>query len=344
MANVVKTYELVGERKANRTPEEVTAERTLRFVMSSIDVDPERDVLYHNECPKRFSPLPSDPTLFCVEVEPQQNDEVEQVVDVVCRYSNRWDGGDGSEQSTSNFKHIENPLLRPAVITAGTYRSREVLDRDKDDKLFATTAGETIIHEEEVSRRMFSVTKNVTAVSSVFLKEIDFINSDAVEIYGNKFKPKTLWLTDIKVSPLKIENGYFYYVLSFSLYHNPKTWLVYKRNVGFIHVGRVRGVDGNWHLRTVPIKIGNPPEFPSVPLPLNNNPEIVQLSRWPYTHGTVRPEYLAVDPTVPVNQMNAAMGVGGVINPNKLKQIYEDTKLEFRTKELIRFRGSIPLQ
>jgi hypothetical protein len=304
-----------------------------------IDID--NDVLTHTQCPKLFSFHPTVPYLFVVDLNHEINEDHPCIVDVVASYSNRYENSNGSEKGSSGFKHIPNPLQRPASINWGSYKVREVIETDEDKLPIVTTAGEAIIHEEEVSRRLITVSKNITSLDSMFATELDFMNQDAVTIYGISFKPKTLWLTDITLSPLQMENKVFFFKLGFSLYHNPKTWIVKKRNVGYTHTSPVPvpGKQGQFVLRSGPIMVGNPQKPTQVPLPLQNKPKKTKLSDWPEVHGMVHQEYIVRDHLGRLKNVNPDVQ----LTPKRLKEIFKESELEFRTKKLIKFTGNIPL-
>ena len=342
MANVVKVHpNLLRPNAGNTNPDERDRELVWRFEMDSPIIDIDNDVLSHSQCPKLFSFHPTVPHLFVVNLGHQTLEEHPCVVDVTIEYSNRYEGNDGSGQGSNGFTHIQNPLQRPAVIHMRSYKTREVIEIDEDKKPIVTTAGEPIIHEDEVTRRLITVSKNITGLDQIFATELDFMNQDAVTIYGVTFEPKTLWLTDINLSPIKWENGVFFFTLDFAMYHNPKTWLVKKRNAGYTHIAPVEvpGRNGQFVLRSVPIMVGNPERPTQIPLPLQNDPKKLKLSDFPTIHGLVHPDFQVLDHLKRLKSVNPDVQ----LTPARLKQIYKESELEFRTKKLIKFKGNVPL-
>lgn len=200
------------------------------------------DVYNLPQCPTFFQPLMvnnvPNKALFLVNRQAKQNTQAPQVYDVTLTYSNTWTNQNNFDKE---FKFIENPLERPAMVVWGRYSTREGVefsysDTDTTDpsQPMTTTAGEPIVLEEEYHRRMLTVTKYVADVDNdIFAESGDFINEEDTTIGGHTFKKKTLWMLPIDISPIRVENGYFFYELTMTIYHNPKTWIRQIRNAGY---------------------------------------------------------------------------------------------------------------
>lgn len=307
------------------------------------------------------SPMRSNPRLFVINYHAEMMQDAPQCYELEVVYSNFYPR-DLFKLQSKEFLPEENPLQRPALIESSTYRTRKVWDVDLNGKPFTTTAGEPIIHEEEISRRVFSVTKNVQAISNIFLVDGDFMNEDTVTIFGQKFKPETLWLTDINLSAQQIDYHVPYFVLSYKLYHNadvddqgrPLGWRVRKRNAGYYCLEQVNTISKpllkpttvppslfgtvdptNYPANLVysPIKVGSPEQFTRTPLPLRNTPND------PTTHGKLFDQYRTIDPLTKqrIDPEKVALA------PADLKKIWKEATLVFQTKQLIKFKGNIPL-
>lgn len=307
------------------------------------------DILGDARVPKLYTRThPTDGNMFLVDYKIDQNPEVPQVYNVGLVYSNTFKNEDGQKgQGPIAITPVPNPLQREAVITWNTYRTRKVWEKDLDEKPFTTTAGEPIIHEGEVTRRVISIKKNVGGMNVIFAKKGDFVNRDTVVIQGITFEPDTLWMTDITLGPVDRSNGYMFFEMSFNLFHNPDTWYVYKRNAGWCafvptmvrsanNPLDIRYTQYESQLRYGRIKIGNPEHYPSTVLPIRNTPDN------PATNGTLFPEFVTVDPVTKVPKVadpNAVM-----LDAARQREIWDEAKLKFRCMERINFTGLVPLR
>lgn len=266
---------------------------------------------------------PQAKRMFVINYRCEQNREVPNAAEVAVIYCNRYD-----EKLTYN----DNPLLRPAKITWNTYKVRVPMLRDLDDVEIATTAGEPIPFDEEKSRRVIRIQKNISDIDELFATEIDFVNKDTVKIRDVKFDPETLWLTDVDISDVQNENGYIFYVLTFSLYHNPETWRRKVRNAGFLERKFFFSSGGTEHLQPglQAVKVGKPAAFPSTPVPLDKRGLAFSLRD---QFGNM------VQPRVIVGQADENGTVTGMT-----KEQWKEAELKFRTRALIQFKGNIPLK
>lgn len=286
-------------------------------------------ILDYPECPEYFERHPKDPNLFVVNIAVGRIPDVPQAFNVTIKYSNKYTADGSSNQQGSQFKWIQNPLQRPALIDWDTYTTREVIEyaldeSDKPKVPVITQAGEPLLLEEEVERRVITVEKNVPAVKDIFAKTANFINKDNVRIGGINFEPDTLWLTKLKVSPVKIENNIPHYVLSYKLYHREETWIRMLRHAGYYY----REVKDNGKLgpRVFPILINN--TFPSKPVPLNPDGSIDRRLAI----------FLGIYTLINIPQVIR----DNILSPAELQEIWEKAKIYFRTKKRITFSGNIP--
>lgn len=281
MAEILSIREL-PRRVVNNDPENYQEDWTflVEFAKSqdgTFYIDPSLDLWADSRIPSYFELHPTNPNLFVVDRQATQLEDAPQCYEVTITYKNNFANNSGFDRSGNQFQWVSDPLKRPAVIEWDTYQTREVFEMaldDSEDPDFtvpvATTAGEPLIIEEVVSRRLIHVQKNVQRINPLFATEMDFVNKDNVRIGsggGILFPPRTLWLTNIRVSRLNVENNVPYYVMSFDLYHNPQTWDRKVRNMGFHEAKLVRDQNGDLARVMERIKLENG-EFPSVPVPI----------------------------------------------------------------------------
>lgn len=365
MANVVSWTEM-NRRQSSGDPNKAgeTWEFTVELDSIRNNFDIAQDIYGDSRCPTYFDKHPNDSTLFVVNRKAEQIEDAPQCFKLLVEYSNTWEN-DGQSQGQGNnnqFQWVQNPLQRPAVFQWDTYKTRKVFPKayDSNDKLTVpvqTTAGEHLIIEEEVSYRIIHVTKNVTRVPLIFATEMDFINKDTVRLAtgGNVVcAPKTIWLTNLRLSPLNIENGVAFYVVSYDLYINPEGWERKLRNQGMMEAelfrlpipqrapGPVRRFT-NWMRRLTKIKLTNG-ETPSTPVPLVSQElinarimDLVSKSGGPPVPGeAVRFKDAAGNYHVPAPESQAIGGLPATF--------WEHNMLTFRTRKLLKFTGNIPLR
>lgn len=261
-------------------------------------------------------------------------------------WSNRIQLSDGLKVDAGSIGLEENPLKEPVYVSYGSYTTSKLWTQDTDGVPFATTAGEPIPHQEEVEYSCWEVAKKVAKYPKAFGSIVNgprmFINDDKVTWLGEKFEKHTLLIRNIRAGELAVKNNYLYYPMMFSLMHNPDTWLVKKLNVGFLSLQPVAYRDAvgqtRYELKPMPIKVGKPEAFPSQPMPLQNKPNNTDMDGWPKVHGMCFPEYVSSDPVAaPSGYVDNAH-----IDPKRLKEIWEEATLTFKTKQAIKFKNNVP--
>lgn len=196
------------------------------------------DVIYAlNQMPKFFENMvfkvgSVSPNLFVVGRAIRQNGDVPNAYDITIDYANKWINNQNPDKPNVQLQWIVNPLARPALIEWGSYITREAVERDEDDNAVTTTAGEPLVLEEERHHRKLTITKNVKLVTKIFA-EGEYINEEDTTIGGHLFKKLTLWLLPIQIGHISYENGIFYYSITMTILHNPKTWIRQIRNAGY---------------------------------------------------------------------------------------------------------------
>lgn len=269
---------------------------------------------------------------------------------VLLLWSNVIQIGNGIVASANTLTTENNPRREPAIIEYYPWTTVKLWDKDINGKPFATTAGEPIIHQEEVEYSAWHVEINVPKYPAIFGAPSAgprmFINSDKVKFAGDTFQKHTLLIRGIRLGRLSAKNDFLFYPMSYEMMHNPDTWLVKKRNAGYIclmphlnnNTGANLALNPKYVLKPTPIKVGKPEQYPSQPVPIQNKPNKTAISGWPDVHGMPFPEYIARDPQgVPTGFVDQAE-----INKKRLEAIWKETELTFTTKNAIKFTGKVP--
>jgi hypothetical protein len=296
--------------------------------MSGPLVNPKMEIMLLPQCPKIYSRKHDDATAFCINVEIEQDMGAKQIYVVNVQYTNRLD---------VENKQYDNPLQKPAVITFSSYSIQEEMEfayneQNTLDVPVVTTAGEPIFVQEPVENRVISISKNLASVPSIIANNGEFTNRDLIRIRGFSFPANTMKFSNGEISDFQYENGIRYVTLSFKLYHNPKTWIRKLRNAGYVQLiptndwTRVKGKKKVFS-QLQPILVGTPPTYPSFPIPLRKD-------------GSAYPELIAYLDLMSVGESQAAFAS---LDPDKLKKIWQDAVLYFRTKKSFNFQGTVPL-
>lgn len=283
---------------------------------------------------------------------PDQDVRLPNVQMVIQRYSNRIQLGDGQRQDGQAFVLEPNPLKEPAFVDAGFWTTNKDFTSDLDEKPFCTTAGEELLHNEEVEYQMWNIKKKVPKYPAIFGSPKNgsrmFINSDKVSFAGEKWDKFTLLIRQIRLGEITQKNNFYFFPLSYTMMYNPDTWLVKKLNTGYTSLQPVLS-DFNkfapnlkkYVLKPAPIKIGDPPQYPNRPVPIQNKPGKTDIFE-PNGHvnGMVFPEFLTRDP----QGMPTGITDKAEITAARLKEIWKEIVLTFRTREAIKFTGNVPLK
>lgn len=329
------SYRKLLTEEIQTTPQEVRVSETW---LAELDT-PTEDVLEsgRGRIPDLFARHPDYEQLFLIESTPTRNADVPQCWNLRHTYSNRYVNGQGQiEFGPGIGLPIEDPLAQPAIIKHGSYTSRKEWEftYDEQDELkvpVITTAGEPIYLEDEVEYPVISIQKNVSQVRPVLAKTRRFINQDAVRISNVPFEKDTLMARNIEISDKQIKvkttqtgivlQRYEYYVLNFKLFFNEEGWSRKLRNAGFLGFDNPAyriGLGPVTNRKVRAIKVGNPPAYPTNPVPIMPD-------------GSVYPEFQAATKQDPVD-------------PARLREIWREAVLTFRTAKRINFNGTLPLR
>lgn len=215
-----------------------------------------------------------------------------------------------------------------------------------------TTAGEDLFLEIECQCRAFICKKNVGNVQDIFDEgNGKFLNSDAVRLKGNNYKPLQLMATDIEFSPERFEFGDYYYIMTYKIVVAPDQdgWCEKLRNAGY-HEKGIQQIDQTIEVtsgRTTTIKVDQPylkaiqvgqPQLPQYP----SSPVLIDPDGFAYRNFNIEANEKASTPnklrTGPVLSTQGEINGGIGITP----QQWKDAELKFWPYLAIPFSKYIP--
>lgn len=354
--------------------------RTEIYVHKAVFDEPvDFDFIYNQpQCPIYFQVLPTNRFLFVVGREVKQIPEAPQCYEIRITYSNKWTNSQNSDKPNVNFTFIEDPVLRPALITGSKYTLREgvefaermvvnikdngqvTVNSAESKALVGTSVGEPLVLEEEYHHRLFTLTKNVRTLTDLMIKGGDFINEDVVQFNGStvKFQKGTLWLWPIEFGHVSVENGFYYFPITMTILHNPKTWIRRVRNAGYFmgspNISFRKDNNGAWvpYRPMIPIRYsnGSKPDRPVLLRPrIIGNASVTVPLQYVETGLVPAPDGLDQNGNVPPAgqgpRLNRTFDIqspedfGRAFTEDELKQ----TTRYFRTFDWLKFQGNVPL-
>lgn len=186
-----------------------------------------------NRIPKTHNLYPNSAVpMFCISADWKQDIEAPNIWRVFADW-----------RTISNVQDlVPDPTQRPVIIRTGTYREQRTPNVDLDQKPVATTAGEPIVHAIQQAFPMYTVKKFLKAYPTKVAKQRDYVNSDAVTIYGVSFKPYELYCPEINVSELMTQGNFNYFEFDAVIYANTDKngWRTRLRNAGY-HERKITG-------------------------------------------------------------------------------------------------------
>lgn len=290
------------------------------------------DIYADPRCPKSLEPSPHVPFGYYVQIRIEKSDSVPNIYKVTATSSNSIDISESDKVTL-----IEDPTKRPIRISRTSHSLPEIKYFDNTGKPFCTTAGEPIIHQEEVKYPLFSLEKNMKIINPLYQTVTEFVNKDSVRFLAKNYAPRTILFVLKNISELQLENEVYFRTMSFDLLINPNTWDIKKRNAGYMaRFKRFNQNSGKYDTVYGPIKVGDPPQNTTTPIPLTKN-------------GFVPSIFLARDPATkqpiidPDSLSNVADTTVPSINFDKLLEVWKNSELSFRTKPEYSFRNLVPL-
>lgn len=251
------TYEGLGiERSANNTQGKRTYMHTLRF--STTDVS-ERE--YHvgsmPQVPAIGSPHPDDPYCWLQSIDVNLT-EPKFGWTVTLNYS--------TERELAT-----DPTQDPAIITVNTEQFQKVADRDINSYSICNSAGDPFDppYMMDDSRRVITVSKNMSGHPSWVLNYADVVNSDSFTVKGVTYSIGQGKVQRVTIGETQTRNGVEFVTVSFDIHLQRDGWILRPLDAGF----RQLAYDG-----TTRINIYNPAattsetgelERVSAPVPLN---------------------------------------------------------------------------
>lgn len=162
-----------------------------------------------------------------------------------------------------------NPLDRPAVISTSTEIQDVPTLVDADGLPLINTAGDLQPGVTSKPFQVIKIQKNVAKIPDWWYELPGAVNKSAVTIRKKKYEPRTLKLMTTEEPDEVLENGKWFYPISFTLKRDYETWDALEVSRGFhelipVYSGQV--VNGQNRIVTSyqkkRITVGNPPEYP----------------------------------------------------------------------------------
>ena len=183
--------------------------------------DTEYDVELHANCPRWGMPHPQNAFAYCNSV------QIEQVAD------GRWPWIVTATFSTE-FELNENPLFEPAKIEWDSDTYEEALEYDRNGEAILNSAGDPITDIfRERTRRVVTVTKNVSTVPDWIITAEDAVNSSAFFLDGVSVATGLAKLGAPGISSTLTRNGISYRELRMTFLLKKDGWALTALDRGF---------------------------------------------------------------------------------------------------------------
>ncbi len=198
--------------------------------------DDEGECYTHEDSPRLQTPHRNDPTLIVTNLNATSVDGVK--FDLAVTYSR-----------VKLEDQTDNPLTKPAVITARTVQRNVLRWLDPDGKAYRNKAGDRFAREVQESLIVISVLKNLPSDPwQVWLLNLrDSINQSALRIKGQTLKKRTVRYDNI-VIPNEIkfpDEEKFFVPATFELTYRPEGWRGDPLNEGFYELEEIELTEDN---------------------------------------------------------------------------------------------------
>jgi hypothetical protein len=184
--------------------------------------------------------------------------------DLEVQNTNPWKGWTVTAQYSTERELSTTPTNDPAIITWSSEQFQRVAAFDKNGNAIVNSAGDPFDPPNMMddSRRVVSVTKNLSAVPSWILTYQDAVNSDSFTVDGITIGVGLAKMQSVTVGEEQSRNGTAFRTVNFIMHLQKSGWLLEPLDAGF------REID---YTSSSLINILNPGdgERPSAPVPLD---------------------------------------------------------------------------
>ena len=196
-------YDISGERAYSRVFRVVTDNKADDFTV----------VEASGSLPYVGAVYPNDANAYCQKVTGSQESFSPKVWLVTAAYSNKQEAA-------------EDPTNDAAEIEWGTEQFQRPAFKDKDDNAIVNSAGDPFLPtvERDDSRRVVTITKNMSSVPSYILDFEDAVNDAAFTVDGITIGARKAKCQNISVGKVEERNGTTYRKVQVVLHLRKETW------------------------------------------------------------------------------------------------------------------------
>lgn len=179
-------------------------------------------VFLHRKCPKYGDPHDVDKSAFVSRVKPTRVGET-NVIKVTVDYETNITAPDNNP----------DPLKRPAVITWDTRIEVVPTLFEANGKLRINPVGDLVPGKKKKPFRTYTIRKNVTQIPDWFSTLPGSTNQHAFYFDGQPRPERTLQMLETQKPERVLENGVWYYPLSYQIEEDPETYDIFEPATSF---------------------------------------------------------------------------------------------------------------
>jgi len=175
-----------------------------------------------------------------------------------------WKGWTVTAEYSSERELSETPTSDPVFITWNSEQFQRPAIVDQTGNAIVNSAGDPFDppYMMDDSRRVVTVTKNLTTVPTWILTYQDAVNSDTFTVDGVSIAAGKAKMQAVTVSEVQTRNGVAFRTVVFSIHLEKNGWLLEPLDAGFRE--NIAGVISN-------IRNDGDDELPAAPVPLNGS-------------------------------------------------------------------------
>lgn len=179
-----------------------------------------------------------------------------------------WKGWTVTAEYSSERELSETPTSDPALISWSSEQFQRPAIIDKDGNAIVNSAGDPFDPQNMIddSRRVVTVTKNLSSVPSWILTYQDAVNSGGFTVDGISVGDGLAKMQSVTVSEAQTRNGTSFRTVTFSIHLEKNGWLLEPLDAGFRK--KVDVVLEN-------IRNDGDGELPAAPVPLNGSGDVL---------------------------------------------------------------------
>lgn len=227
---------------------------TITYLFTTDTRVSEFDIGTHGSCPVIGSTHPDNPAMWCVEVMIANHEP--------------WKGWQVTAEYSSEREITEDPTDEPVRVSWSTEQFQEVAIVDENGDAVCNSAGDPFDPPvmKDFSRRVASVSVNVSSVPSWFLDYEDAVNSDTFTLAGFSVAAGKAKCQRVSVSEEKERNGISYFEVHMEIHLSKNGWLVKPLDAGFRRI-----YSGTSREKITMTNEAGEEEYPAAPVPLDGS-------------------------------------------------------------------------